>query len=342
MTDWNSIDKITGNALAFSRLVHVFFGIYIWELVMFLDVDWRYIRNIKHWVRLPTMFHFLNRYCLLAGLISTMIVLDKPLEAMVNCQALYSSMDLLVSIALVLASVGFTMRIIALWCHVRVVLKRALIMFFVVCLIAQTWLLLESPTSAAWMPGLGCVNTGSRKTFSDIGHTFNTAYSFVLLAFANWRYAYPSDEAPRSNRVSLKELCWFGAAFLVSCVDTIFIWLNLNLIMVKIAIIPSTILISIASGRVIRLWQDSAQARERMEQLDLTVSESGDLAFQRLSSAPASHAGSYLGPADSRMRAVNPTIGPSIAPPTTYSPNNVSHDRSNDLEAANGRPGRPL
>lgn len=76
-----------------------------------------------------------------------------------------------------------------------------------------------------------------------------------------------------------------------------------------------------------------------MEQLDLTASESGDLAFQRLSSAPASHAGSYLGPADSRMRAVNPIIGPSIAPPTTYSPNNVSHDRSNDLEAANERPG---
>ncbi|KAJ8700782.1 hypothetical protein PTI98_003772 [Pleurotus ostreatus] len=103
MTNWNSPDVIASNGVSFSRLVHAFVGLYIWEWFLFLDVDWMYVKIIKRYPLSPMMFYFMNRYCLLAALISVVIALN--VESEINCQPLYAFMNLLGNIALELASI---------------------------------------------------------------------------------------------------------------------------------------------------------------------------------------------------------------------------------------------
>ncbi|KAJ8700784.1 hypothetical protein PTI98_003773 [Pleurotus ostreatus] len=244
----------------------------------------------------------------------------------------------------------------------RMVPHLARVTFFVACLSFQAWLLLDVPIKAAWIPGFGCVITHINSSFSNIGRTYNTGYFLVLLAFASWDYARTLNAVVRPSTVSLKELCWFGVAFLASCTNVVFIWIRLNPVMAVITTTPTTIVISVASGRVIRLWNYSVQApmlpetTEPSSQSPRTRSRFSfrtwelalgrrtheameDSTFQRLDSAPASQTGSYLGAPDS-MRAANSTrpssiILPSlIAPSSTYSPNRASQGPSTHLDSA--------
>ncbi|KAG9226752.1 hypothetical protein CCMSSC00406_0008452 [Pleurotus cornucopiae] len=85
MTDWNSPEVIASTGASFSRLLHALFGLYIWECVMFLAVDWRHVRHIKR-EQPQLMIGLLNRYCLLVGLICSMVDPNIPSEA--NCRPL--------------------------------------------------------------------------------------------------------------------------------------------------------------------------------------------------------------------------------------------------------------
>ncbi|KAF9497437.1 hypothetical protein BDN71DRAFT_1504958 [Pleurotus eryngii] len=357
MTDWNSPEVIASNGDSYVKVLHTLFGLYLWEWVIFLDADWRYVKNIKRSPLSPMMFSFLNRYCLLAALISVLISLHLNATSEVNCRSLYLS----INATLELASIGFTVRIVTLRRHSR--LAPHLIAFFVACLGTQAWLLL--PTDSTWLPELGCVITRVENSFSNIGHTFNAGYFLVLLAFVSWDYACPFDDVRRPSTASLKELCWFGVAFLASCTNAVFVWVHLNPVMVTIAILPSTIAISIASGRVLRLRKYSAPAPTLPTTTDiLTATHSPHLRprfsfrrwqlalrrpsthevlagsdFQRLYSAPASQTGSCLGTSTS-MEAANSTrpssiILPSlISPSSTYNLNRASYDPSTHLDSA--------
>ncbi|KDQ24018.1 hypothetical protein PLEOSDRAFT_1108480 [Pleurotus ostreatus PC15] len=341
------------NGESFGRVFYALFGLYIWEWAMFLDADWRYVKNIRRSPLSPMLLSFLNRYCLLAVLISVLISLHLNATSGVNCRSLYLSVNasdhpnLNVSIsadlhfnlkvfgdiALELANIGFTVRIASLWRHSR--LAPHLIAFFITCLGTQGWLLWGAYIDSAWPPDSapGCSITRADNTFSNIGHIFNAGYSLVLLAFVTWDYARPSGRhdvlrpRPRQSTASLKDLCWFGVAFLASCTNAVFVWVHPNPGMATVAALLSTTAISIASSRVLRLRECAAQApalpvtttttttqhistdahspsmRPRLGfrgrwKLVLGRPRAHDVpagsSFQRLYSAPASQTGSYL------------------------------------------------
>ncbi|KAJ8690340.1 hypothetical protein PTI98_011771 [Pleurotus ostreatus] len=218
MSDWNSPEVIASNGDSFERVFYALFGLYIWEWAMFLDADWRYVRNIRRSPLSPMILSFLNRYCLLAVLISVLISLHLNATSGVNCRSLYLSVNVLGDVALELANIGFTVRIASLWRHSR--LAPHLIAFFITCLGTQAWLLWGAYIDSAWPPDseLGCSITRVEDTFSNIGHIFNAGYSLVLLAFVTWDYARPSGRhdvlrpRPHPGPASLKDLCWFGVA----------------------------------------------------------------------------------------------------------------------------------
>ncbi|KAL4260670.1 hypothetical protein AB1N83_006555 [Pleurotus pulmonarius] len=246
MTDRQSASQISENEASLSRLVHVFLGIYIWECVMFLDVDWRCVRYMKR--RQPEMtLGFVNRYVLLAVLIGFIVNLNDTIGH--NCRPLHISTNLCSSIAVGLASIGLTLRVVAVWGRCQIIPVTVLF----VCLLVQASLFLQAPI-------VGCVITSSGNLTPILGYTFNTPYFFILLASAGWVYLFPCKKVPLRNRISLMELCCFGAAFVASLVNTVFIRLNLNPVMAVIAIVPSTVIISIASGRVIRSGGESSRA----------------------------------------------------------------------------------
>lgn len=261
-------------------------------------------------------------------------------------------------IALELASIGFTVRIVSLCGHRWLV--SHLMIFFVACLSVQWWLLFDASNKSIWQRGIGCDITRAVNSFSNIGYMVNTGYSLVLLALASWDYACPLDDVLRPSTGSLKELFWFGVAFLASCMNAIFIRINLNPVMEIITIFPCTIAISIALGRVLR-WKYSNQTPttlpETTEHIQLTATRSPHMRtrfgfrtrwlalgrrthggpegsnFQRLYSAPASQTGSYIGTSDN----VNSTRPSSIVLPSLISPSSTydpAHGLSIPLDSA--------
>lgn len=314
---------------------------------MFLAVDWRHVRHIKR-EQPQLMIGLLNRYCLLVGLICSMVDPNIPSEA--NCRPLTLATNLCDSIAVELASIGLTLRIVAAWGQGRMVSQRTAIVFFLVCLLTQASLFLEAPVQ-------GCVMIIGNST-PTLGYTFNMPYTLALLASAGWMYARPSHKLLHHNRISVQELCCFGVAFLASFVNTVLIWLDLSPVMAVVTVMPSTVVISIASGRMICLWGGSSDAHMQPDTTErhLTAIESpyrrhrfnfsrwlpkigspahedfDALDFRRLSSAATSHAGS--------MRAANSTrpssiVLPSlISPSSAYSPHRASQGPSTHLDSA--------
>ncbi|KDQ32812.1 hypothetical protein PLEOSDRAFT_1098794 [Pleurotus ostreatus PC15] len=367
MTDWQSDSKISrnegrlslfvaqtrrsidrGTSASLSRLVHVFIGIFIWECVMFLGVDWRFARHMKRGQ--PQMIlGFLNRYFLLAGLIG-LIVNDTVTTTVASLTAdPYTSLQLQLctSIAIELASTGLTLRILAVWGRMVPVT-----VFFCVCLLVQASLFLEAPI-------VGCVITNTGNLTPTLGYTFNTPYFLMLFASAGWVYFFPCKKAPLCNRISLSELCWFGAAFLASLVNTVFIRLNLNRVMAIIAVVPSTVVISIASGRVIRLWAESHRAfvqpettehrstatqcsaykQTRFSLLKRWLSHLGSPTrealdspdFRRLSSPSSSHGSTVQARDSTRQSSI--TLPSLNSPSSTYIPNRASQNPSTRLDS---------
>ncbi|KAL4260674.1 hypothetical protein AB1N83_006549 [Pleurotus pulmonarius] len=369
MTDWNSPDVRANNAVSLDRAVHAFFGLYIWEWFTSLDADWKYVSNLRLWARPELMFRFLNRYCLLSAMIGLMLILNITREGLVNCQSSYASTNLFVNMALELASMGLTARIVALWGRGWTVARVVRIAFVVACLNVQGWFLFHASVEAAWVPGVGCAITGADNSFTNtrIGPLFHSGYALVLLLCAAWSHASPFDDhgMVHPNRISLKELCWFCAAFLAFCTNAIFRWIDLNGVMAMIVTIPSIIVVSIASGRIILLWQHPTRAPtvlpETTEHKPTPPPASphrhrttgtfsfrkwhlrvADADFQRLRSAPPSRTGSYYwdGPLADEVRSAGSTRPSSIAVPSliapseTYDPHRASQDPSTHLDSA--------
>ncbi|KAF4603164.1 hypothetical protein EYR38_003574 [Pleurotus pulmonarius] len=153
--------------------------------------------------------------------------------------------------------------------------------------------------------------------------------------------------------------------FLAFCTNAIFRWIDLNGVMAMIVTIPSIIVVSIASGRIILLWQHPTRAPtvlpETTEHKPTPPPASphrhrttgtfsfrkwhlrvADADFQRLRSAPPSRTGSYYwdGPLADEVRSAGSTRPSSIAVPSliapseTYDPHRASQDPSTHLDSA--------
>lgn len=83
-----------------------------------------------------------------------------------------------------------------------------------ICVSQANFCNIIASVEAAWVPDVGCVITGFDNSFADIGALFHSGYALVLLVCAAWSHASPFYDHGmiHPNRISLKELCWFGAA----------------------------------------------------------------------------------------------------------------------------------
>jgi len=107
MVDWHSPAEIALDAQAFSNLIHVLFGLYLWEFCVSFDFDYSFISG-KRKYRWPLTFYFIGRYSLLAALIGIIIALDVRSE--LDCQSLYTFNQCMGNIAIGMASVNLSLR----------------------------------------------------------------------------------------------------------------------------------------------------------------------------------------------------------------------------------------
>jgi len=98
-------------ALAFQKLEHVLFGVFIWDFLMSIKFDWQFATG-KRPFRWPMFFYFVGRYLLIISQIGIIIEINVVNP---NCQALYVFGKITGVCGIGLSSVNLAIRTMAVW-----------------------------------------------------------------------------------------------------------------------------------------------------------------------------------------------------------------------------------
>ncbi|KAG7098375.1 hypothetical protein E1B28_000333 [Marasmius oreades] len=245
--DWHSPVEITHNSTSFGNLLHVLLGLYIWEWLTSLDFEYKLLIG-EHKFRWPLIFYFLNRYMVFICLIAFTVSLN--IQQPLDCQGLYVFIQTMGGLSAGLACASLAIRTIAVWRNdLYVVVGLTL-------LIMGHWaFILHNATlvKAAWLEGTGCVITNNKPALTTGAYIYVMVVDFIVLCLMARRTGIWMNNSARLIKILfLDGFLYFIVAFVVNLVGVIFSALNLNPVMSVIALVPATVISSIAACRAVR------------------------------------------------------------------------------------------
>jgi hypothetical protein len=246
MVDWHSPAEIARDAQAFSNLIHILFGLYLWEFCVSLEFDVSFLTGRRQF-RWPLGFYFAGRYSLLAALIGIIIALNAHTE--LNCQALYTFNQCMGNFAIGMASVNLSLRTMAVWGQ-----KWYIVAGLVAISLGHWSLLLHGILlTAVWVPAEGCVITSTDSKLLSATFIYSMSFDFIVLLLTASRLVRPTGgKSQLVNMMFTDGLAYFIVAFVVNMIATIFMTLNLNAVMSIIANVPAAVASTIVASRVVR------------------------------------------------------------------------------------------
>ncbi|EGO03675.1 hypothetical protein SERLA73DRAFT_130089 [Serpula lacrymans var. lacrymans S7.3] len=251
MVDWQSSAELVADSAAFIKFMHALLGLYAWEWATSLDFDWAVLSGKKQF-RWPLIFYFAGRYLLLFALIGIAIALDTPKE--INCQALYTFIQLAGDGAVGIASINLSLRTIAVWSQ-----NRYIVSILVLIMLGHWSLILQGVLlTAAWIPGSGCAIVKSNNTVLAATFIYSMCFDLVVLCLSTYKLAWTpmkSGSGARSKLIRMifsDGLIYFFIAFVANLIATVFMILNLNAIMSVIFNVPAAVASTIVASRVVR------------------------------------------------------------------------------------------
>ncbi|KAI9465345.1 hypothetical protein BJY52DRAFT_1388813, partial [Lactarius psammicola] len=246
MVDWHSPTQLARDAQAFSNLIHVLFGLYLWEFCVSFQFDLSFISG-KRKFRWPLTFYFCGRYSLLAALIGIIIALNAQSE--LNCQALYTFNQCMGNLAIGMASVNLSLRTMAVWGQ-----KWYIVGALVAISLGHWSLLLHGILlTAVWVPGGGCAITSTDSKLLSATFIYSMTFDLIVLLLTASKLVRPSGaKSQLVNMMFADGLYYFIIAFLANLIATVFMTLDLNAVMSIIANVPAAIASTIAASRVVR------------------------------------------------------------------------------------------
>ncbi|KAK0480468.1 hypothetical protein EDD18DRAFT_1205376 [Armillaria luteobubalina] len=250
MVDWNSSAELLKDADAFSKIIHLLLGVYIWEWINTVNFEYAIITG-KQRFRWPLIFYFYGRYVMFGGLIGFVIALNETTTPM-NCNVLYTFLQFLGNTALGTASINLSIRTIAIYSQ-----KLYVVVPLSVLILGHWIIILWSVTnvSAIWVDGSGCAIASSNPKLFVAMYVYSMGFDFIITCLMAYKLGFVKRNQHRSQIVQLMfidGLGYFLTAFLVNLVAVVFSVLNLNSVMSIIADAPATTLATIVSCRVVR------------------------------------------------------------------------------------------
>ncbi|KAJ8507689.1 hypothetical protein ONZ45_g9973 [Pleurotus djamor] len=258
MVDWRSPEIVAQNAQAFTQLMHVLLGLYIWEWANSLDFDWQYISG-KRPFRWPLIFYFAGRYFLLASMIGITVALN--VTTPVDCTALYAFNQLIGDAAVGLASINLSIRTIAVWSRNKWIIG---LLILIICghwsLILQGVLL-----EAQWNnEAKTCVILSADNKILAATFIYSMAFDLVVLLLTAYKLVGLGNGQNSQVKTSMSTtsklgkmifadgLVFFIVAFVANLLASIFMILDLNQIMSIIFNVPAAVASTIVACRAVR------------------------------------------------------------------------------------------
>jgi len=288
MPDWKSPEELQKDGLIFGKFMHSLFGLYAYEWLVSLHFEWDFLTGKKKF-RWPMIFYFANRYLMLLTMVGVLITLDSTTE--VNCRALYTFSQLAGDASVGLASINLSIRTMAIWSQ-----NRYIIGLLILLIIGHWSLILQGiQLKAAWVPGVGCVIIEfNNKIFAAI-FIYSMCFDFIVFTLNTYKLVglhwnsgtlVKLTQSRLSHMIFSDGLIYFFIAFAANLVATIFMLLNLNLVMAVIFNVPAAIFSTIAACRAVRRLTKFSYNGPQM--INNATTSTGSM-FKRTATRPGVH-----------------------------------------------------
>ncbi|KAK7044853.1 hypothetical protein R3P38DRAFT_3308643 [Favolaschia claudopus] len=247
MVDWNSLGELTVDSEIFIKLNHALLGLYAWEWFISLPFDYDVITGRKPF-RWPLVFYFANRYLLLSAMAGIAVALDSKRE--LNCQAIYTFNQFAGDAAVGLASINLSLRTLAIWSQNR------WIKYMLIAIILGHWSLILQGFNlkAHWDHTLNtCILTVSNNRLLAATFTYSMAFDLLVFLLNAYKLGVRRKSSSKLSKMIFKDgLVYFFIAFLFNLVATVFMFLNLNSIMVIMFNVPAAVASTVVATRAVR------------------------------------------------------------------------------------------
>ncbi|KAF8162464.1 hypothetical protein K438DRAFT_2025470 [Mycena galopus ATCC 62051] len=253
-------------ATIFIRLNHALLGLYAWEWFVSLEFDWQVLSGRKpfrwplvspalfassHFIikeQLAQIFYFANRYLLLGAMAGIAIALDSVKE--INCQAIYTFNQFAGDAAVGLASINLSLRTLAIWS------QNKWIMYSLIVIILGHWALILQGVilKAHWVDAANtCQLTVSNNRLLAATFTYSMVFDLLVFLLNAYKLGMKRKSRSKLSKMIFKDgLIYFFVAFFFNLLATVFMFLNLNSILVIMFNVPAAVASTIVATRAVR------------------------------------------------------------------------------------------
>ncbi|KAF9529098.1 hypothetical protein CPB83DRAFT_893805 [Crepidotus variabilis] len=236
------------------NLVHVLFGVYIWETFTSFDFEWMLFYGKKK-CRWPLVLYVLNRCCTCTALIVTLFVIS---NGQAHCREAFRAMDFLTHLALVLASLTLAIRALAVWSWNKMIMV-SIVSFVVARLSVCIYHTLAIKIND--VPGVGCVMPGQVDPSRTAIYIAAVVFDWAILSLTVYKLKMrmraislvPVNKCSCLRILLFKQgMIYFVLAFLTNLFVVILSNLHLDMNILLGAASCSAVVCSIAAGRLAR------------------------------------------------------------------------------------------
>ncbi|KAG9075158.1 hypothetical protein FS749_013194 [Ceratobasidium sp. UAMH 11750] len=249
MVNWSDPEVVAGQAAAFVKILLVLLGMYAWELLNTMTFDYNLLVKWKDF-KWPMSVYFICRYSILLALI--MLNVASSITYKLNCQVLYTIIQLFGNIAIGTSSALLMLRAIAIWS------RNVYILLGLLTIALGHWAILflgVISVRSAWNPAVNvCIVTGTSTTLLRLVYGYTMAFDLTVLivSTAGLLRSGGRQGSDLWKLLFRDGIVYFLVAFVGNAVASVFTILHLNAAMDIIFTVPAATFSCIVACRAVR------------------------------------------------------------------------------------------
>ncbi|KAF9527931.1 hypothetical protein CPB83DRAFT_855454 [Crepidotus variabilis] len=246
MANWESPDVQEQTLVAFTKFLHAVTGLYIWELMITSDLEWKVLTGRKPF-RWPMISYFGSRWTCLAACLAGCFMLDM---SHVNCHSTYVAVHVFTHTSLNLASVNFVIRTIAIWSY-----NRYIIVGLSFLLVGQLCLTIFQATTVTitTLPDGGCLPPADGFRFVLVIYAYSLCIDSIVILLTVWklRTVIGVRAATYAHLIFKQGVGYYMIAFMFDLIAIIFMVLDPTFGLVATFNVAALVAVAIVASRAV-------------------------------------------------------------------------------------------
>ncbi|KAG2158876.1 uncharacterized protein EDB93DRAFT_1237693 [Suillus bovinus] len=220
MVEWKTLKEVKAEGIAFTKVVYVLLGIYVWEICTTGGFELSVFLGKRKLAWPLVLFFFLCRYSMLFAFIGLIIFVN------ISTKALYTFTSVAGNLTILSASTSLMIRTMALWEWKRRAVLSMLALSFGKCAILICTIM---TVKASWDDQAGtCMVIRTNHILLNLNHAYTMSFDFVILVMTLFVLRKRFRHEDLSGLLCRDGLVYFLVTSTCNTVPAVLAALNLN------------------------------------------------------------------------------------------------------------------